>query len=149
MAAYNKFGDFSEQLSRGLHNFGSDVYKIMLTNVAPTAGNSVKADITEIATGNGYTAGGNTVTTITVTEPSGAGPTTGLTTVAGSEVTFNATGAMATFQYAVLYNSTTTTPVNNPLVAWWDYGSAVSLQNGDQFTVKFNNTNPGTIFTLV
>lgn len=142
MATYNKFNDFTEQLNRGSHNFGSNVYKIMLSNVAPTAANAAKADITEIAAGNGYTAGGNT-TTITVSE------TSGTTTISGTAVTFSATGAMATFRYAVLYNSTTTTPVLNPLVAWWDYASAVNLNNGESFTVKFNNTDPGTIFTLV
>jgi hypothetical protein len=114
----------------------------MLTNVAPTAANAAKADITEISAGNGYTAGGNT-TTITISE------TSGTTTISGTAVTFTATGAMATFRYAVLYNSTTTTPVNNPLVAWWDYASAVALASGETFTVKFNNTDPGTILTLV
>lgn len=142
MATYNKFNDFTEQLNRGSHNFGSNVYKIMLSNVAPTAANAAKADITEIAAGNGYSAGG-TPTTITVSE------TSGTTTISGTAVTFSATGAMATFRYAVLYNSTTTTPVLNPLVAWWDYASAVNLNNGESFTVKFNNTDPGTIFTLV
>lgn len=142
MPAYNKFNDFTEQLNRGSHNFGSNVYKVMLTNTLPLAANAARADITEIAAGNGYTAGGNT-TTITISE------TSGTTTISGTEVPFNATGTMATFRYAVLYNSTTTTPVNNPLVAWWDNGSAVTLNAGDSFTVKFNNTTPGTIFTLV
>jgi hypothetical protein len=143
MATYNKFNDFTEQLTRGLHDFGSNTFKVMLTNVAPAAANAAKADITEIAAGNGYTIGGNT-TTITVAEnPAGTSE------IKGTAVPFNATGAMAQFRYAVLYNATTTTPVNNPLVAWWDYGSAVNLQNGDSFTVKFSNTDPGIIFTLV
>lgn len=142
MATYNKFNDFTEQNNRGSHNFGSNVYKVMLTNSAPTASNAAKADITEIAAGNGYTAGGNT-TTITLSE------TSGTTTISGTAVTFSATGAMATFRYAVLYNDTTSTPVNKPLVAWWDYGGGVSLVNGENFTVKFNNTDPGTIFTMV
>jgi hypothetical protein len=142
MATYNKFNDFTEQLNRGSHNFGSDVYKVMLTNSAPTAANAAKADITEITAGNGYTAGGGT-TTITVSE------TSGTTTISGSQVVFTASGAMATFRYAVLYNDTTSTPVNKPLVAWWDYGAGVSLTSGEAFTVKFNNTDPGTILTLV
>jgi hypothetical protein len=142
MATYNKFNDFTEQLNRGSHNFGSDVYKVMLTNSAPTAANAAKADITEITAGNGYTAGGGT-TTITTSE------TSGTTTISGSQVVFTASGAMATFRYAVLYNDTTSTPVNKPLVAWWDYGAGVSLTSGEAFTVKFNNTDPGTIFTLV
>jgi hypothetical protein len=142
MATYNKFNDFTEQLNRGSHNFGSNVYKVMLTNTLPLAANAAKADITEIAPGSGYTTGGNT-TTITIAEAGGT------TTITGTAVPFNATGAMAQFRYAVLYNATTTTPVNNPLVAWWDNGSAVNLQNGDSFTVKFSNTDPGIIFTLV
>jgi len=142
MAIYNKFNDFTEQLNRGSHNFGSNVYKVMLTNTLPLAANAAKADITEIAAGNGYTAGGNT-TTITIAEASGT------TTITGTAVTFTATGAMAQFRYAVLYNDTTSTPVNKPLVAWWDYASAVNLASGETFTVKFNNTDPGTIFTLV
>jgi hypothetical protein len=142
MATYNKFNDFTEQLNRGSHNFGSNVYKIMLTNTLPTAANAAKADITEITAGNGYTAGGNT-TTVTISE------TSGTTTISGTAVTFTATGAMATFRYAVLYNDTTSTPVNKPLVAWWDYGAGVSLASGETFTVKFNNTDPGTILTLV
>jgi hypothetical protein len=142
MATYNKFNDFTEQLNRGSHNFGSNVYKVMLTNTLPLPANAAKGDITEIAAGNGYTAGGNT-TTITIAEASGT------TTITGTAVTFNATGNMAQFRYAVLYNDTTSTPVNKPLVAWWDYASAVNLQSGESFTVRFNNTDPGTIFTLV
>jgi hypothetical protein len=75
--------------------------------------------------------------------------TSGTTTISGSQVVFTASGAMATFRYAVLYNDTTSTPVNKPLVAWWDYGAGVSLTSGEAFTVKFNNTDPGTILTLV
>jgi hypothetical protein len=143
MATYNKFNDFTEQLNRGSHNFGSNVYKVMLSNTAPTAANAAKADITEISAGNGYTAGG-TATTITISE------TSGTTTVQGTQVVFTASGgSIGPFQYAVIYNDTTASPVNKPLVAWWDNGSAVTLSAGDTFTVKFNNATPGTIFTLV
>lgn len=142
MATFNKFNDFSEQLVNGAQNFTTDTYKVMLTNVAPVATNTAFANITEIAAGNGYTAGGAT-TTITVSE------TSGTTTVNGTQVVFTASGGtMATFRYVVLYNDTTTTPVNKPLVGWWDYGSAVSLADTETFTVKFSNTSPGAILTL-
>lgn len=140
MATYNKFNDFSEQLTLGVHLFGSNVFKIMLVNSpAPISTNTIKSNLTEIAAGNGYTAGGTT-TTITVSE------TTGTTTVQGTQVVFTASGgSIGPFQYAVLYNDTAT---NKNLVAWWDYGSAVTLASGETFTVKFNNATPGTIFTL-
>lgn len=142
MATYNRFNDFTEQLVKGGYNFSSDTIKVALSNTAPVASNSFFSDITEISAGNGYTAGGETVTNKGVSE------TSGTTTVSADQVTFSATGAMATFRYAILYKSTGTASTS-PLVAWWDNGSGVSLQNGETFTVKFNNTaTSGTIFTL-
>lgn len=142
MAAYNKFQDFSEQLANGAQNFASDTYKVALSNTAPVATNTALANITQISAGNGYTSGG-TATTITLSE------TTGTTTVSGTQVVFTASGgSIGPFRYVVLYNDTTTTPVNKPLVAWWDYGSSITLADGETFTVKFSNTSPGAIFTL-
>ena len=83
-SAYNKFQDFSDQLIRGVHDFDAHVFKVALTNTAPVATNTVLADITQIAAGNGYTTGGNT-TTVTVSE------TGGTTTVQGTEVVFTLT----------------------------------------------------------
>lgn len=139
MAAFFKFQDFSEQLIRGVHDFDAHTFKVYLSNAAPSASlDAVKADLAEIAAGNGYTAGGN-ATTITVAEVSGT------TTVSGSEVVFTATGAVGPFQYAVLYNDTST---SKNLVGAWDYGTPISLANGETFTVRFSNTNPGAILTL-
>lgn len=142
MATFNKFQDFSEQLTKGVQNFGTDSYKVALSNSAPTATNTALADITQISGTNGYTTGG-TATTVTVAEVSGT------TTVSGTQVVFTASGgSMGPFRYVVLYNDTTTTPVNKPLVGWWDYGSSITLADTETFTVKFSNTSPGAIFTL-
>lgn len=139
MATYNKFQDFVEQLAEGIHDWDAHTFKVMLTNTAPVATNSVKADLTEISAGNGYTAGG-TATTITTSESSGT------MTVQGTQVVFTASGGtMASFRYAVLYNDTA---ASDNLVSWWDYGSTVSLADTETFTVKFNNASPGTIYTL-
>lgn len=141
MAAYNKFNDFSEQLANGVQNFATDVYKVALSNTAPVATNTILSDITQIGAGNGYTSGGST-TTITLSE------TTGTTTVSGTQVVFTASGgSIGPFRYVVLYNDTTTSP-SKPLVAWWDYGSSLTLADGETFTVKFSNATPGAIFTL-
>ena len=133
-----KFQDFSEQLVIGTHDLDTHTFKVALTNSAPVATNTVLANITQISGTNGYTTGG-TATTIAVSE------TTGTTTVTGTQVVFTATGAMGPFQYYVLYNDTA---ASDNLVAYWDHGSAVTLANGETFTIKFNNASPGTIFTL-
>lgn len=139
MAAYNTFEDFTEELVKGVHNFSSNVFKVYLSNDTPSASADVnKADLAEITAGNGYTAGGNT-TTISLSR------TGATTTVSGTQVQWTATGAVGPFRYAVLYNDTAT---NDPLIAWWDYGSSISLANGESFTVKFSGTDPGAIFTL-
>lgn len=141
MATVTKFQDFSEQLVRGVHDWDAHTFKVALTNSAPLATNTILADITQISAGNGYTTGGNT-TTITLSE------TGGTTTVQGTSVTFTASGsAMATFRYYVLYNDTATSPAD-ALIQFWDHGSAVTLQPGDSFEIRFNNGTPGTILTL-
>lgn len=137
-SAFNKFQDFSEQLARGVHDFDAHTFKVALTNSAPVATNTVLANITQISAGNGYTTGGNT-TTISISE------TTGTTTVSGTEVVFTATGAMASFRYAVLYNDTA---ANDELIGWFDYGSSISMTSGETFTVRFSNASPGAIFTI-
>lgn len=141
VATQNKFQDFAEQTSKGKHIFGTHVYKVALTNTAPVATNTILANITQITAANGYVSGGN-ATTITNTE------TAGVSTVAGTQVVYTASGgSIGPFRYAVLYNDTQTVPVK-PLVSWVDYGSAVTLAAGDTLTIRFNATTPGTIHTL-
>lgn len=141
MPTANKFNDYSEQKNRGKHDWGSATFKVFLSNTAPSAANSVLADITQIAAGNGYTSGGTALTGVSISE------TGGTTTVQANQVTFTASGgAMATFRYYGIYNDTQTSPAD-PLVMWWDHGAAVTLNDGESFTIKFNNASPGTIFT--
>lgn len=111
----------------------------MLTNTAPVAGNSVKADLTEIAAGNGYSAGGTALTSVTSSQ------TSGTYTLDAADTQFQASGGtMATFRYVVLYNDTPTSPAD-PLIGWWDYGSAVSLATSETFTVVYSSSGLLTI----
>jgi len=152
MAAYNKFNVFVEHLLNKVHDiFGTapgtdcDACKIMLVNSpAPVATNTVKADLTEIAAGNGYTAGGNAITN--------NGTRSGATaTFDGISQQWTASGgSIGPFRYVVLYNDTPTSPAD-PLVAWWDHGVGITLNAGETFSVKFNDVavgSRGTIFTL-
>jgi hypothetical protein len=139
MASYNKFQVFTKDLIEGKHNFASNTFKVMLTNTAPVNTNSVKADLTEISAGNGYTAGG-TATTITSSTSSGTAKVT------GTDVVFTASGGtIGPFRYAAFYNDTQTSPAK-PLVSWWDYGSSITLNDTETLTVDFDATNG--IFTV-
>jgi hypothetical protein len=141
MATYQKFEAFVEHLAEKVHNLGADALKIYLTTAAPSASaDVVKTDLAEIATGNGYT--GPQAVTVTTSAQSG-----GTYTLAGNQIIITASGAVGPFQYVVLFNDTPSSPLD-PLIAWWDYGSAITLQSGETFTWKPNNSDPGTILTL-
>jgi hypothetical protein len=135
MASFNKFNQFVEDVAEKVHNLGTDTLKILLTNVAPAATNAVKADLTEITAQNGYSAGGATVT-ITA-----SAQTTGTYKLVGNDVTLTASGgSFGPFRYAVLYNDTPTSPAD-PLIGWWDYGSNLTITDGNSFTVDLDQTN--------
>ena len=134
MATFNKFNSFVEKQLISNLDWNADTFKVMLTLTAPLSTNSVRADLTEIAAGNGYTTGG-TATTISVTRSGGTAK------VVGTDVVFTASGGtIGPFRYAVLYDDPPSSPAD-PLVSFWDYGSSVTLNNGETFTVDFDATN--------
>jgi hypothetical protein len=141
MATGVKFQDFSEQLIRGVHDWDAHTFKVYLSNATPSASaDLIKTDLAEISAGAGYTSGG-TATTISINE------TGGTTTVSATQVVFTAaSGSIGPFQWAVLYNDTS---ASDNLVAYWDYGSPVTLADGESFTWKASNTSPGAVLTLV
>jgi hypothetical protein len=49
-----------------------------------------------------------------------------------------ASGTIGPFRYATLYNDTST---NDQLIGFWDYGSSITLQDTETFTVDFDATN--------
>lgn len=131
MASFNKFNSFVEALAEKAHNLGADSLKVMLTNVAPVAGNAVKADLTEITAQNGYPAGG---TAASITSSAQTGGTYKL--ILGDVVFTALAGGFGPFRYVVLYNDTAT---NKELIGWYDYGSSITLVNaGETFTTDFD-----------
>lgn len=135
MATYNKFYCTVEDLAEKVHNLGADTLKVVLTNTVPVNTNTILANITQIANGNGYTTGGATATI------SSSAQTTGTYKLVLADVVWTASGGtIGPFRYAVLYNDTPTSPAD-PLIGWWDYGSAVTLAIGESFTVDFDATN--------
>ena len=130
MATFNKFNAFAENLAEKVFDLGSDTLKVMLTNAAPSAANSVKANLTEIAAGNGYTAGGTAATI------SSSAQTSGTYKLILADVVFTASGGgIGPFRYVVLYDDTAT---SDELIGWWDYGSSITVNPGETFTTDFN-----------
>ena len=150
MASYVKYFQFVEDMAGKVHDlFGTagataDTLKVVLSNTAGDVAQTLAtlSQITEIAAGNGYSTGGQSVQNVGVRA-------SGTMTVTCSTVTFTASGGtIGPFRYAIVYNDTPTSPAD-PLICSFDYGSALTLQNGESFVIRWNsNPTSGTLFTL-
>lgn len=129
MAAYNKFNSFVEAVAEKAHNLGADQLVVALTNTAPAATNTALADITEVAYTNLST---RNITTTSSAQTAG----TYKLTLTDLVLTAGAT-AIGPFRYAVIYNDTST---GDLLIAWYDYGSAITLQTGETLTLDFDGS---------
>jgi hypothetical protein len=132
MATYNKFNSFTEALAEKVHNLGSDVLTVALTAAAsaPVATNTVLANLTQIS----YTNLSSRVLT-----QGTSSQTSGTYKLTINDLTLTASGgSVATFRYVVIYNDTAT---NDELIAWFDYGSNITLASGESLTLDFDAAN--------
>ncbi len=133
MATFNKFQSFVEAVAEKVHNLGSDTLKVVLSNTAVVNTNTILANITQITQQFGYLTGG-TATTI-----SSSAQVAGVYKLVITDVVFTASGgSIGPFQYVVLYNDTAAT---DELIGWYDYGTALTITDGNTFTVDFSAAN--------
>lgn len=129
MASFSKFNSFVEAVAEKSHNLGSDQLVVALTNSAPAATNTQLSDITEISYTN---LSSRNITTSSSSQSSGTYK------LVLTDLVLTASGAVGPFRYAVIYNDTSTSDL---LIGWYDYGSSISLANGETFTLDFDGTN--------
>lgn len=136
MATFTKVNDFIEYAVEGA-NLGSDQFVIALSNTAPasetpnplTDGNGVLANVTEIT----YT--GLSSRNITTTSSAQTGGTYKLVL---QDLTLTSSGTVGPFQYVYVYDDTV---AGDPLVCVYDYGTAITLNNGETLDIDFDGTN--------
>jgi hypothetical protein len=139
MAAYNKVNITVQDFARAIHNFSTTtLLKVMLTNTLPTSSMTTSTDITEISTGNGYAARGATVSLTSAIQSSGTYK------LVANALTFTAAGGtIGPFRYQVLINSTaiTSSTISGstaPIIGFYDYGSAITLNDTETFTMTWD-----------
>lgn len=133
MATFNKINDFVEDLCNGVYDFDTDTFKYALSNTAPASetsdptadGNGVLANVTEVAYTN--LVEDRTVSSTAVTLSSGTASFDG-----DDEVLTASGGSVGPFRYIYLYNDTA---AGDPLIGYWDYGSALTLADGETLTL--------------
>lgn len=134
MATFQVVDEWANNVLTGKVNSSTDTFKYFLTNSTPTkAGTQVKADLTPITPQFGYS---EHTTTVTLAE-TGAG--TGIWRFSvGADKTWTASGgSFGPFRYAVVYDDTPTSPAD-PIVGYVDYGSAITVNDTEMFTLDFD-----------
>ena len=129
MSTFTKINSFVEAVCEKKHDLGSDTLTVALTSVAPVATNDVLADLTEIAYTN--------LSTREITTTSSA-ETTGTYKLVLTDLVLTATGAVGPFRYIAIYNATAT---NDELIGFYDYGSEITMANGESFKIDFSEAN--------
>lgn len=128
-ANLNKFNSWVDYMVEGA-NLASDQLVVALTNSAPSASNSVLADISQID--YTYCSSRNITTT-------SSGQTGGTYKLVLQDLVLTASGgSVGPFRYVVIYDDTIT---NDPLIGWYDYGSSITLNDGETFTIDFSDAN--------
>ena len=124
-----KFNCFSFALGKGIHHLhaAGDTIKVYLTNVTPiVATHTKKIDLGSIVEENGFLAANIQNDYITLA---------GVSTLTGVDVTWVAAlGSFGPFRYAALYNETAP---DKDLIAYYDYGSNITVLDGEVFKVDF------------
>lgn len=140
MATITIVNDFFEDLGDEVHNLSSDTLALAFSNTAPASegsdptgdGNGVLANVTQIS----YTNYTDDLATDRRLENVSWALSSGTATLDFDDFVVTASGgALADFRYVYVYNDTAT---GDPLIAVIDEGSAVSLADGNSYTVTIN-----------
>lgn len=130
MATFTKINSFVEFLAEKRINLGSDTLKIALTNTAHTSTWDELADLTEISYAN------CSARTLTI---SSSAQTSGTYKLVIADLVLTASGGtVGPFRYIYVYSDTAT---NDDLICYFDYGSALTLQDTDTLTLDFDASN--------
>lgn len=139
MATFNKVNDF---VLNAVHNMdlASDQVVVALSNTAPgsessnpaTDGNGILANVTQVSYSN---LSSRSVTTSSSTQ------TSGTYKLVLADITLTSSGgSTGPFRYVYIYDDTVTSPAD-PLIGYYDYGSSLTLNDGDSLTVDFSAAN--------
>ena len=132
MASFTKVNDFVVNLANAM-DMNADTFKVALCATDPTSGTSIATD------GNGVLANATEISYTNLSDRTLANVTSTQTggtykLSADDKVLTASGGSVAAFRYVIIYNDSPTSPAD-PIVGYYDYGSALTLNDGDTFTI--------------
>jgi hypothetical protein len=139
MASFVKINDFVANAVENM-DLESDQLAVALSNTAPGSessnptadGNGILGNVTQISYSN---LSSRNLTT------SSSGQSGGVYKLVLADLTLTASGgSVAAFRYIYIFNDTVTSPAD-PLIGYYDYGSSLTLNDGDTFTIDFSPSN--------
>ena len=139
MATFTKLNGFAEHVAEGVHNLGSNQLAVALSNTAPGSEGTpptgattacVLANVTQITYTN---LSSRNITT------SASAQTSGTYKLTLTDLVLTASGSVGPFRYVYLYNDTPSSPAD-PLIGYYDYGSSITMANGETLTIDFDGS---------
>jgi hypothetical protein len=139
MASFVKINDFVANAVENM-DLESDQLAVALSNTAPGSessnptadGNGILGNVTQISYSN---LSSRNLTT------SSSGQSGGVYKLVLADLTLTASGgSVAAFRYIYIFNDTVSSPAD-PLIGYYDYGSSLTLNDGDTFTIDFSPSN--------
>jgi len=143
MASYNGINDWLANMMENA-DCDSDQFVVALSNTAPGAegtdptgdGDGVLANVTQVSYAN---CSSRNLTTASSAQ------TGGTFTLDFNNLTLTASGGtVGPFRYVYVYDDTVTVPAD-PLVCYFDYGSSITLADGETLDITINASG---LFTI-
>jgi hypothetical protein len=127
---FNKFNPFVENLAqKGIDLSGAGLTVVLCDAAhAPVAANGVLGDLTLVSTTN---------LSSRVCTVSGHAQSSGTFKLLITDLVLTASGDVGPFQYVVLYDDAST---GDMLIGWYNYGSEITLHNGETLTLDFDGS---------
>lgn len=128
MATFTKIHSFVKNLAEKKIDLSGAGLTVALTNTAHTDAWDELTDLTPVS----YTNLSARVITV-----ASSAQTTGTYKLVLTDLVLTATGAVGPFRYIYIYDDGST---GDKLICYYDYGSAVTMADGDTFTVDFDGS---------
>lgn len=132
MLQWTKFNSFKEYLNKGKIDWSTHTFKIEFLGAPALSTNSVKADLTEISAGGGYSSGGVTVNVLSVSQSGG------VTSVMVAAASLTTSGSVGPVYGLALYDDSAT---GDPLICYCNFAAPITIPTSTTWSLGLETSN--------